>query len=468
MKIQNFKISNFNTLIILFLILVFTTLFYFSIPNIYDKYEIQKHLTEKIKKKYPFIISLSPEITYSILPKPHFRVDNTKLSFPAKDGVLEIGEAKQVDIFVSNANFFNIKKIKIKEIKIEKSDLRIDKENIKKFQELLDLKIDKTINFSDTKIYIKEDKKFKSIINLILLKKIKINYDEEGDYNILNAEGKLFNKKSEFSWKNNLSNQDVSLKLNIDSLNLNIESKSKKKGNLINSTKIQLNRSYLLQDSVYDKKNKIVNINSQKSKVNNSNLNYTGQINLDPFYFNFDSEIEKLSLKKIYKKIIIVEQLIKNFFFGNDSLNGDIKIKINNFENNRFLKDGNFNLEFKNKKFNIDGTKIIVSKDIGLFEIKNSNINLKQNEVLFNCQVDFEIINQSNFYKTFLIPKNKRIDLSNLSFYVNYNITTNEMFISDPRINDSEKTILFTKSANINKWVHLKNYINQIFSVYDG
>ena len=79
MKIQKFKISNFNSSIIFLVILVFGLLFFYSIPNIHNKHDLQKHLSKEIDKIYPFDISLSPDITYSILPKPHFKVKNSKI-----------------------------------------------------------------------------------------------------------------------------------------------------------------------------------------------------------------------------------------------------------------------------------------------------------------------------------------------------------------------------------------------------
>ena len=100
MNIPKIKISNFNSLIIFFVILVFGLLFFYSFPNIHNKYEIQKHFSDKIYDEYPLNLSLSPDITYSILPKPHFRIKNIKIFFKTKkNNNVELGEAKLVKVF---------------------------------------------------------------------------------------------------------------------------------------------------------------------------------------------------------------------------------------------------------------------------------------------------------------------------------------------------------------------------------
>ena len=109
-----------------------------------------------------------------------------------------------------------------------------------------------------------------------------------------------------------------------------------------------------------------------------------------------------------------------------------------------------------------------INNDIGNLKILSSNLILVNNELILNGQFKVDIKDQSNFYRLFLVPKNKRKKLKTINFYLEYNLTNKEVFISDPRLNDSEKIFYKLKSSNLVKWISLKKYVNQVFSSYDG
>ena len=121
MKKFNFNINpkfNINTKVILFGIstLIFIYLLYLSIPSLYKSGRVQKVLTQEILSEFDLNISLSPKITYRILPSPHFSIDDSKL-FNSKNNVnKEIGQFKQLKVHIKQTNFFNKDQIKIKKL----------------------------------------------------------------------------------------------------------------------------------------------------------------------------------------------------------------------------------------------------------------------------------------------------------------------------------------------------------------
>ena len=72
---------NTNTKVIIFGIstLIFLYLLYLSIPSLYKSGRVQKVLSDEILSEFNLNISLSPDITYRILPTPHFSIKDSKL-----------------------------------------------------------------------------------------------------------------------------------------------------------------------------------------------------------------------------------------------------------------------------------------------------------------------------------------------------------------------------------------------------
>ena len=105
-----------------------------------------------------------------------------------------------------------------------------------------------------------------------------------------------------------------------------------------------------------------------------------------------------------------------------------------------------------------------LNSKIGNLTLDRSEFNVINNELIMRTQVRAEINNQKNFFKLFLIPKNKRKELKNINFYFEFNLTSNEKFVSDPIFNDSDNIEVFDKSKNIENWIDLKNYVNILFS----
>ena len=77
-NVENFISEKFQINYMLFFlsIVFFLYLVYLSIPGIVINQSIQKELEEKLKKEYNLDFALTPDINYSILPKPHYSVSD--------------------------------------------------------------------------------------------------------------------------------------------------------------------------------------------------------------------------------------------------------------------------------------------------------------------------------------------------------------------------------------------------------
>ena len=109
---DNFGISGFNKYLITCITLLFVYLFYLLIPLLYDKTWVQINIENKLLNEFKVNISTSANISYRILPAPHFLIKDSKILIAKGEKKQSIAEIKDLQIFLSQRNFFNKKKNK--------------------------------------------------------------------------------------------------------------------------------------------------------------------------------------------------------------------------------------------------------------------------------------------------------------------------------------------------------------------
>ena len=134
--IQNFKKSKFSTnnkLFFVFGVTLILILIYFLIPTFYNKNLIQLEIKNQIFKKYKIEIKFNDEIKYGLLPKPHFVAKN--LSIIRSDR--EIGNSKNVKMFISIDKFFSTNKFNLKNLIFKNTDFMVYKKDLSFFKDLM-------------------------------------------------------------------------------------------------------------------------------------------------------------------------------------------------------------------------------------------------------------------------------------------------------------------------------------------
>ena len=95
--LKKFKI---NFLLFFVSLILFYYLIYLSFPGILHNKSDQNYLTKLLKDQYDLEFSLTPEISYSILPKPHFQI-NDVVVFNTKDNFQkEVAQIKKLKIYL--------------------------------------------------------------------------------------------------------------------------------------------------------------------------------------------------------------------------------------------------------------------------------------------------------------------------------------------------------------------------------
>ena len=93
-------------------------------------------------------------------------------------------------------------------------------------------------------------------------------------------------------------------------------------------------------------------------------FDYSGKINLDPFDFQIDSELQKFDLKKIIISKNMLDEIFSEFLL-NENFNGKLAIKSKSLNNRSFFNEILINSNYVGEKI----------------ELSNSNYSTKKLEV---------------------------------------------------------------------------------------
>ena len=108
----------------------FLYLLYLSIPSLYDTGRVQKASYEGLSDETGLNLSLSSNITYRILPSPHFFIKDTKIFYDKDDVSSEIAEIKNLRVFINQKNLFNRDSLIVKKVVMSNANFFVKRQNI--------------------------------------------------------------------------------------------------------------------------------------------------------------------------------------------------------------------------------------------------------------------------------------------------------------------------------------------------
>ena len=478
MKNIKIKISNFNKYLIFFICLLFLYIFYLSIPTLYNKEILQKELTEKLLDDFKINISLSSNIKYLILPSPHILVENAKFFDNNSKIPQELGQIKKLKIFISQKSLLDRKNLRIIKILMDNSNFSVKKKNLSFYKTLF------FNRFSDKNIYVKNSNIFfkdelNDIILIIPISKLNLFYNSRNYVNQINANGEMFSFPFNIKWTRNFSNEAKSTtdfkikKLKLEFKNISVTNKEK-----INLVKNILSISNSNIVSEYKIQNNNINIKSIESRLINNEISYNGFINLNPFEFKIDANVDKLNFKNFVKTNKLVEEFLKINSFKSKNLNGKIVLKINNLIKNNLLDSSNIVFNFNNGSLDFNKT-IFNSKKIGSLLLYNSSMDDINGELIFKGNFNLSIKDQKQFYKIFQTSKKFRKPIKNIFFEIEINLFNDKIKVKNISIDNlkldkkNEEIIQILDNFNSlenksNNWIYIKKLTNDVLANYFG
>ena len=469
---NNFNISSFNRYLITFIVSLFIYLFYLLILLLYDKTWVQTNIESKLLNEFRINLSSSADISYRILPSPHFLIKDSKILINENEKIKSIADIKDLKIFLSQKNFFDKNRMNIKKVFINDANFTLIRNDLKLINKLTRANFsNKKINVNNSNIFFKDNSG--EIISIIKIDKTILFFDNQKLLNLLNLEGEIFNIPFTFDFNFlNDSTQYKEMDFSSKSLKLNIHNKSTIKKKLTSGE----NDISFLKSKIYTKYNiqkKLITFESDNSKLNNSKINYDGEISINPFDLNLNINLDSHKISSLFNINPILIEFIQSGLLFNENISLNISINTSTNIKNEIFNEAKINIDIINGKINLNKTKLI-NLDIGQLELSNSNFFLKNNELVFNSDILINIKNSENLFSFLNTSKLSRKNLKNVLINLDYNFLSNQIKFNRIKIDNNKVSDQFLNvieefnNNESNNMINTRRLINKLFNIYEG
>ncbi|WP_415294721.1 hypothetical protein [Candidatus Pelagibacter sp. Uisw_113] len=461
---NNFQVSTFNKYVIAIISILFIYIFYLLIPLLYDKNWLQNKITEELKNEFNISLINTSDISYRILPRPHFSIINSTISL-AKFGI--------INIYINQNNFFNKNNLAIDEVIIHEANFSLFKSDLKRLSANTKNKFStKKIKINNSNIFFKDN--LSEITAIIKISNASIFFDEKKLLNLTDLKGQVFNIPFSLNYQRTL-NSKKSKRIEIEANDLGlkiINERFKLDENLITGTNSLsvLNSTIITKYNVLDK---IIEFKSSNSRMHNSKVNYNGRLGINPFDLDLKIDLDNYKISDLFISNSIINEFIKSGLLFNENISINTLINVNSKIRDEIFNDANIKLKILNGKINFDNS-IFISDDIGSLEISNSDLFLKSNKLTLATNLSIDIKDIDKLFSFLNTSKNSRKDIKNIKLNVIYDFATNQIEFKNIKINDNEvsdqfKNIVETfADNNSNNLTRSRRILNELIGLYEG
>ena len=465
------KVSSFNRYLITLIALLFISLFYLLIPTLYDKNWVQQNIEHNLLKEFKINFSLSSDISYNILPSPHFLIKDTKIFKQDGNKKIVLSDIKSLKVFISKKNFFDKEKMELSYVKIVNANFSLFRDDFKFIKNATNNKFsNKKIKINKSKIFFKDISG--EVISIIKIIKASLFLDND---NLFYLKGEVFNVPFIFNFEkkfNPLETEIIdintkSLKLDIlNTLNVSDNNNDYKGENIISFINSTVRTKYKIEDNM-------LIFESTDSKIKNKKIDYKGKILINPFDLNLDINVDNYALSKLSNLNFILSELIKTELFFNSNISVHTSININSNKKKEIFQNVNIKFNIINGKINFNKTKLI-NDAIGSLTLKNSNLFFKDNNLTLNTDIFVDLENIDALFSLLQTSKKFRKSIKNIQINLDYDFLThqtnfNNIKIDNKEVDDEIYAIIkdFT-SIKLNSWNKSKRVLNELLRNYEG
>ena len=456
-----------NKIILTFVALFVVFISYLSIPTFYNQNEISKKLKNELQNKFNLNFKFSEKIRYSFFPWPHFSASDTIILGDQK----EISKISKLKIYISIDNLFSLKNIDVKDLILEKSNFNLSAKNYNFFLKLLNK------NYQNGNLLIKDSNVFfrdvdDEILFLSKIFKIEYYYDSKEFKNIFYSENEIFNIPFAFKSFYSKDKNKIFSTINLNLIKLKVENEL----NIVDEVK------FGKSEFIFKKSKRIFEYQLKKNsfnfhifdKIDQPEINYTGNLNFKPFYAYLEGRSDEINLNYIFGTNAIIAQLLKTEIFNNQNIDLKLNINANNVYNQSNFKNINLNSKIQEGLIDADNTKF-KWRDIAEFELSESLIYVKNGELVLDGKLKININNFNKLYKFLLTPKNYRNQIKRVDFNFTYNFDQKIAELKDikvdNKINNQINKILnnvVLKTDDLHNKIYFKNLLNEAIKSYAG
>ena len=459
---NKFHISTFNKYIITIISILFAYTFYLLIPLLYDKNWVQNKIVTELNDEFNINLSDSLDISYRILPKPHYLIKNTKTT---------LAEIKVLNVFISQNNFFNKDNAKINEVVIEEANFSLLSNNFKMLYESSDEKFsEQKIKINNSNIFFKDN--LNEVISIIKISNAFLFFDEKNLFNLFNLKGEIFNIPFKLKYQNTL---DLKKKIEIKAPDLKLQIINEifkiDQGLVSGKNNISILGSSI--DTKYNINDQIVIFQSDGSRAYNSKINYNGQLAINPFDLNLIINLDDYKISNLFTSNSIINEFIKSGLFFNENISVHTLVNIKSKKKDEIFNEAKLELRVLNGKINFDNT-IFINNNIGLIEVSNSDLFLENNKLVLTSNLSIDIKDADRLFSFLNTNKKSRKDIKNIKLSIIYDFLSNQIELKNIKINNNDVSSQFNNIAegfidnNSNNLTKSRRLLNELINLYEG
>ena len=477
-KVQNktntkFKISTFNKFLITFIGILFFYIFYLLLPLLYDKGWVKDNIETKLLSEFKIDLSSFKDISYRILPAPHYLIKDSKILLNSLKNPESIADVKNFKIFISQKNLFNKEKMTIKNITINEANFFLLRSDFKILNNSNNNKFsNKKIEIKKSNIFFKDN--LEEIIAIVKINGAILFFEDKELLNLFNLKGNVFTIPFTLEVKNT---NDLTKKKEINfkakSLNLNVfnESVVEQNNQVIGKNIISFLNSTI--STQYEVDDKFITFISNSSRINGSKIKYNGELSINPFDLNLNIILNDYKISQLFKRNSIFTELLKSELFFNENITLNTSLIVKSNTKNQIFHKAEIYFTIKNGKINLDNTKFI-NNDIGLFKLDNSNVFYENNKLVLNTDLLLDVKDSNRLFSFLNTSKKSRKEIRNILINLNYDFLSNEIQFNNIKINNSDMEGQFLniidgfKDNSSNNLIKTKVLLNELLSAYEG
>jgi hypothetical protein len=461
---NKFQVSTFNKCVIAIISTLFIYIFYLLIPLLYDKNWLQNKIIEKLKDEFNISLINTPDISYRILPRPHFSIKNSTISL-AKFGI--------INIYINQNNFFNKSNLNIDEVTIYEANFSLLKNDFKVLSaNTINKFSNKKIKINNSNIFFKDN--LNEITSIIKISNGVLFFDEKKLLNLIDVKGKVFNIPFSLNYQHALnSKKKKRIKIEANDIRLKIINESfRLDENLTTGTNniSVLNSTINTKFSVLDQ---IIKFESSNSRMYNSKINYNGRLAINPFDLDLTIDLEDYKISNLFISNSIINEFIKSGLLFNENISIKALINIKSKTRDEIIHDANIKLNILNSKINFDNS-IFVNDHIGFVKISNSDLFLKNNKLTLATNLSIVIKDTDKLFSFLNTSKKSRKDIKNIKLNIIYDFASKQIKFNNIKIDNNEVSDQFQNiveglanfnSNNLNK---SRRLLNELIDLYEG
>ena len=428
----------------------------------YDKNWVQNKIVSKLNAEFNINLKNSSDISYRILPKPHYLI---------KDTETDLAEIKNLNIFINQNNFFNKGSIEISEVVIEKANFSLLNDNLKVLYKNSEDKFSKKkIKINNSNVFLKDN--LNEVISIIKITDASLFFDNKNLLNLFDLKGEIFNIPFKLKYQNILDSQKI-IEIDSSDLKLKVINKILKIDEGLISGR---NNFSILSSSISTKYNindQIITFQSDGSRVFNSKINYSGELSINPFDLDLKINLADYKISKLFNSNSIINEFFKSGLLFNENISVKALINVKSRIKDEIFHDAKIKFKILNGKINFDNT-IFINKNIGLVKVYNSDLFFKNDKLILTANLLFEVKNTNELFLFLNTSKKSRKDIKDIKLNIIYNFLSNQIEFKNIKIDNNEVSDQFQNIVegfidnNSNNLINSRRLLNELIDLYEG